>query len=37
VREDTLARLVTELAVHEGGEPVSEVLLGKGPIGRIKP
>jgi hypothetical protein len=27
VRENALARVMTELTVHQGGEPVAEVLL----------
>ena len=29
MRQDALARLMTELSVHQGGEPVSQVLLGE--------
>jgi hypothetical protein len=27
--QHTLARLVSQLAVHQGGEPVTEVLFGR--------
>ena len=30
VREHTVARLMTELAVHKSGESVSQVLFGRG-------
>jgi hypothetical protein len=39
MREDALARVMAQLAVHQGGESVSQMLLGLGqmPPGRIRP
>lgn len=35
MRQHPLAGVVTEFAVHQGGEPVSEVLLGEEPLGGV--
>lgn len=37
--EDALARVMSQLTVHKGGEPVPQMLLGLGyvPFGRIRP
>jgi hypothetical protein len=33
--QDALARLMTELSVHQGGESVSQVLVGDVPLRKI--
>lgn len=37
MRQDALTRLMTEFSVHEGGEPVSQMLLGETTLGRVRP
>lgn len=37
VGQDALARLMTELSVHQGGQSVSQMLIGNAPLGRVRP
>jgi hypothetical protein len=33
MRQDTLARVMTEFSVHQGGETVSQVMFREAPLG----
>jgi hypothetical protein len=37
VGEDTLARVMTELSVHQGGESVPKMLIGDAPLAGVRP
>lgn len=37
MRQDAFTRLMTEFSVHQGGKPVSQMLLCEATLGRVLP